>query len=86
MQQDRGEEASGLEVREFGSRSEIDEHVTKNNYASSALCFALAWEEYDTSDAEKPSYSLEILTAYEQANMLNPNYPQDRYYTQLYNE
>ena len=26
------------------------------------------------------------MTAYEQANMLNPNYPQDRYYTQLYNE
>ena len=58
--------------------------MTDVNYASSALCFALAWDKYDVSNPDEPVYSLEILTAYEQGKMLLPNYPQDRYYTQKY--
>ena len=65
---------------EFKDHGELNDHVTDKGYMTNALCFALAWDEYDTSNPDEPVYSLEILTKYKQSNMLDPNSPQDRYY------
>ena len=71
---------------EFKSRKDLDSHVMKKEYSGSSLCFALAWDEYDRSNADEPVYALEILTKLEQSRMVNPNYPQDKFYTQLNDE
>lgn len=71
---------------EFESRKELDKHVMEKDYPVGGLCFALAWDEYDRSNADEPLYSLEILTKLEQSGMYNPNFPQDRFYTQMYDK
>lgn len=64
-----------MDKKEFDDHEELDDHVTGKDYMTNALCFALAWDEYDTSNPEEPVYSLEILTKFGQSFMISPDYP-----------
>ena len=76
----------GMKQVLFNSRSELDDFVTEKNYQADALCFALQWEKFDTSNSEEPIFELEFLTTLGQANMTNPNDSQDHYALYKYSQ
>ena len=61
-QKSQGLAESGMGFKDFDDHEALNDHVTSKDYMSNALCFALAWDEYDTSNPDEPVYSLEILT------------------------
>jgi hypothetical protein len=36
-----------MKARVFDTQSDLDDHVKAFNYKNDALCFAIAWEEFD---------------------------------------
>lgn len=65
---------TGLKLKTFTSRSDLDDYVTTASYPTDKLCFAIQWDQYDTSNSDEPTYGLEILTAFDKLN--DPNNPQ----------
>ena len=63
-----------LNKQEFTSNDELDDHVTKLSYRRHALCFALAWEEFDPANHK---YSIDLRWNY--GVILPPRRPQTEF-------
>ena len=74
-QKSQGLAESGMDYKDFDDHEALDDHATSKDYMTNALCFALAWDENDTSNPDEPVYSLEILTKLGQSSMISPDYP-----------
>ena len=63
-----------LNKQEFTSNDDLDKHTSKLSYKDNALCFALAWEEFDPTNHK---YSIDLRWNY--GVILPPRRPQTEF-------
>ena len=65
-----GRDLPTMTQKEFGTNEELDDYVRSFTYENKAVCFAIAWDEFDP---EQNKFSFDIRMQH--GSILSPRYP-----------